>query len=126
MKSLAVKYRPKTFADLLIISGLSHGTDVWNGNAQDLINDGVCSFQEVIGCRDDIMTGLSLNYGVDASKAFLMMERVRKGKRLTSEDEDLLYDEDIDVVCPNCQAIILSSDDEDDCGCDCHCHHDKE
>ena len=43
-----------------------------------------------------------------------------------SIDEDLLYDEDIDVVCPNCQAIILSSDDEDDCGCDCHCHHDKE
>ena len=45
---------------------------------------------------------------------------------LVEIDEDLLYDEDIDVVCPNCQAIILSSDDEDDCGCDCHCHHNKE
>ena len=45
---------------------------------------------------------------------------------LVEIDEDLLYDEDIDVVCPNCQAIILSSDDEDDCGCDCQCHHNKE
>ena len=43
-----------------------------------------------------------------------------------ARNSKLLYDEDIDVVCPNCQAIILSSDDEDDCGCDCHCHHNKE
>ena len=86
---MLIETRPKSFADLLIISGLSHGTDVWNGNAQDLINDGICSFQEVIGCRDDIMIGLS-NYGVEPSKAFLIMERVRKGKKLTSEDEDIL------------------------------------
>ena len=89
VRQMLIETRPKSFADLLIISGLSHGTDVWNGNAQDLINDGICSFQEVIGCRDDIMIGLS-NYGVEPSKAFLMMERVRKGKKLTSEDEDIL------------------------------------
>lgn len=91
VRQMLVETRPKSFADLLIISGLSHGTDVWNGNAQDLINDGICSFQEVIGCRDDIMIGLS-NYGVEPSKAFLMMERVRKGKKLTSEDEEILRD----------------------------------
>ena len=91
VRQMLVETRPKSFADLLIISGLSHGTDVWNGNAQDLINDGICSFQEVIGCRDDIMIGLS-NYGVEPSKAFLMMERVRKGKKLTPEDEEILRD----------------------------------
>lgn len=70
--------RPKTFADLLIISGLSHGTDVYNGNAQDLINQNIAGLRDVIGCRDDIMTGLAEKYGIDSVDSFKIMELVRK------------------------------------------------
>lgn len=76
--------RPTTFSELVRISGLSHGTDVWLNNANELIADGTCELKDVIGCRDDIMVYL-IHKGLEASLAFTIMEFVRKGKGLKDE-----------------------------------------
>ena len=76
---MLVETKPKTFSELVKISGLSHGTDVWAGNASELIKNNVVPFKDVIGCRDDIMVNL-MNWGIESKTAFKIMEFVRKGK----------------------------------------------
>ena len=94
VRKMVLEAHPTTFADLVQISGLSHGTDVWNGNAQTLIQNGTCKLNEVIGCRDDIMNVL-IQYGLEPSLAFKIMEAVRKGKGLTPEFEEEMKKHDV-------------------------------
>lgn len=96
---------PDCFSDLVRISGFSHGTDVWLGNAQDLIRAGHCTLKDAISARDDIMMYLIHN-GVDALKSFKIMEGVRKGKGISEENvEDLKSHKIPDWYIDSCQKI---------------------
>jgi DNA polymerase-3 subunit alpha (Gram-positive type) len=97
--------RPTSFGELVRISGLSHGTDVWLNNAQDLISQGISNLKQVICTRDDIMTYL-ISQGVEKKQAFNIMERVRKGRGLSKEDISLMEKQQVpDWYIQSCQKI---------------------
>ena len=86
VRQMLVDTRPSTMEELIRISGLSHGTDVWLGNAQDIIKQGIAPLRKCVCTRDDIMNQL-IAWGVESKMAFVTMESVRKGKGLKPEME---------------------------------------
>lgn len=97
--------RPTTIGEFTRVSGLSHGTDVWAGNARELIRSGVCTLREAICNRDDIMLYL-IRKGLKPKSAFEIMEKVRKGKGLTEEQEKLMRAHDVpDWYIESCKKI---------------------
>ncbi|WP_438449890.1 PolC-type DNA polymerase III [Lactobacillus kitasatonis] len=89
VRGMLEETKPTTFAELLQISGLSHGTDVWLGNAEDLVNNGTCKLKDVIGCRDNIMMDL-IHWGVKPEVAFSTMESVRHGRGISDKNMAVL------------------------------------
>ncbi|HOA91854.1 MAG: PolC-type DNA polymerase III [Bacillota bacterium] len=85
VRRMVEEIKPTSFAELIRISGFSHGTDVWTNNAQDLIRNGIADAKDAIATRDDIMNFL-IQKGMEPKKAFSIMERVRKGRGLSDED----------------------------------------
>ncbi|MBR2522830.1 MAG: PolC-type DNA polymerase III [Clostridiales bacterium] len=104
-RGMIAETKPTRFYDLVQLMGLSHGTDVWTGNAQDLIRKGICDLNSVIGCRDSIMTTL-IYWGLPNKDSFDIMEKVRKGKGLTPEHEQLMIDNNVpDWYIGSCKKI---------------------
>lgn len=105
VRQMLLDTKPEKFSDLVRISGLSHGTNVWLGNAQELIRSGEAVIGEVVSTREDIMLRL-IAAGMEKKRAFTIMERVRKGKGLTEEDEKEMEKLDIPQwYIPSCNQI---------------------
>lgn len=110
VRGMLVDTKPTTFDELIRISGLSHGTDVWLGNAQTLIEEGTTTLQDSICCRDDIMIYL-IKKGVPPNPAFKIMETVRKGKALKDKEKwaqnvELMKEHDVpDWYIKSCEKI---------------------
>ncbi|WP_406614196.1 PolC-type DNA polymerase III [Mycoplasma corogypsi] len=95
VRGMLSEAKPKTFADLISLAGLSHGEEVWNNNAQILVMEQGKQLKDVICCRDDIMNQL-ISQGVDDSEAFKIMESVRKGKGITETQENMLREKGVE------------------------------
>ncbi len=105
VRDMLIETLPKTFEELIRISGLSHGTNVWTNNAQDLIKAGTATLAEAICTRDDIMIYL-INMGLPAQNSFKIMESVRKGKGLNEEQEALMREHNVpDWYIDSCKKI---------------------
>ncbi|MBS3970973.1 MAG: PolC-type DNA polymerase III, partial [Clostridia bacterium] len=105
VRGMLEETKPGTFAELVRISGLSHGTDVWLNNAQELIKNKIATLNETIACRDDVMVYL-IEKGLPSLEAFKIMEDVRKGKGLKQEYRELMYTHGVpDWYIDSCEKI---------------------